>query len=680
MTFSTSAALSAVTEVTGLGGAIGCDFISTAQRLLFVEYSGNLSRFDMFPSATVVSSGTTVLQGTYTFDLDTGTEGGTGDIWWDQETDVARQMLPQNSAGVVNLGIVDFDALSSAALQSLPYSSTPIPGNNDSTNQLVDGDVFAVRTTSGNYAKVLVQSYGYDLTIQWVTYQPDPAYAVLGTGYEQPEDVRASSDGSFACVTERAGNLLQVDLSNADRVNATVIASGMNAPQQLFVDENAGLAYTVEYADSGALWRVDLNTSAMTAVLTGLDHAVGLVLSADRGYAYISEQSTGPDGGRVSRFRLGDGTRTPLATGLTAPFFLTWTTTGQTGLYCLQRDPANSLVTVDLAGGGAAVLGASLAFRPSCCSVVHPSLLLVTCEQELDLVALSVPSQADGPILEGIGFVPFDWITPAGLADTTDPDPGYFYQVQNAPFGGSLPVMVNFVRANAEGAAGFQVYVDGAVRTDQFSTAKWDGTEYQPVVISTTTIGGVADSYPVPSLTDLGLYIQPLPGCYLDSTTLSDGTLHTIQVSFFDEFGNLLETSPGLSILVDNRPCSVTLDQAAIAGASATTTCGLPAIQPGDDRDRPADHRIHGHPTGRLRHLGVLRHQVRRHAVPGTGGRSGAGDLPGVSGRCARSMHRCRLRGGGLGIRDRGDRMVAVQPVRPVGAGGLRTRTVAQCA
>jgi hypothetical protein len=583
MTISTSAAPSVLTEVTGLGGAIGCDFVSAAQRLVFVEYAGNLSRFDLFPAATVISSGVTVLHGTYTFDLDTGTEGGTGgaeDIWWEQETDVARQMVPQNGAGIVNLGVTDFTALPVAALQSLAYGPDPIPANDDPSNQLTDGDVFAVQTTSGNFAKVLVQSYGYDLTIEWVTYQLDPAYAVLGMCYEQPEDVRVSSDGSVAYVTERTGNLLLADLASADRANATVIASGMNAPQQLFLDENAGLAYTVEYADSGTLWRIDLNTSAMTAVLTGLDHAVGLVLSADGAYAYISEQSTGPDGGRVSRFRLSDGTRTPLATGLTAPFFLTWATAGQTSLYCLQRDPANSLVSVDLAGPGATVLTASLAFRPSCCSVVHPSLLLVTCDSELDLVTLSAPSQTDGPILEGIGFVPFDWITPAGLADTTDQDPSYFYQVQNAPFGAWMPVMVNFVRANAEGAAGYQVYADGVVRTDVFNTAKWDGTQYQPAVVKTTTVGGVPDCYPVLSLTDLGLYIQPLPGCYLDSTTLSDGNLHTIQVSFFDEFGNFLEASPELSILVDNRPCSVTLDQAAINGTSATTTCGYLPYDP----------------------------------------------------------------------------------------------------
>jgi hypothetical protein len=30
--------------------------------------------------------------------------------------------------------------------------------------------VFAVRTRGGSYAKVLVEGYGYDLRIRWVTY------------------------------------------------------------------------------------------------------------------------------------------------------------------------------------------------------------------------------------------------------------------------------------------------------------------------------------------------------------------------------------------------------------------------------------------------------------------------------------------------------------------------------
>ena len=127
-----------------LGGAIGCDFRSGLNQLLFVE----------FPSAMVVSQGTTVLKGTFTFDLETGIQGGVSanaDIWWDQMTTVARQMVPQNGAGILNLGAVDFDSLSASGLQKLPYGSTPIPGSNDATNKLVNGDVFAVRTNAGNF-------------------------------------------------------------------------------------------------------------------------------------------------------------------------------------------------------------------------------------------------------------------------------------------------------------------------------------------------------------------------------------------------------------------------------------------------------------------------------------------------------------------------------------------------
>src|ERR1017187_3740315 len=99
---------------TGLAGAIGCDFRRTLNQLVFVEYGGKLSRLNLFRSATVVNSGTAALKGTFTFDLDTGIEGGVGpgnDIWWDQQTAVARQMVPQNSSRILNIGVVDFNSV-----------------------------------------------------------------------------------------------------------------------------------------------------------------------------------------------------------------------------------------------------------------------------------------------------------------------------------------------------------------------------------------------------------------------------------------------------------------------------------------------------------------------------------------------------------------------------------------
>ena len=114
---------------TGLAGAVGCDFRRTLNQLVFVEFGGKLSRLNLFRSATVVNSGTIVLKGTFTFDLDTGVEGGVGpgnDIWWDQQTTVLRQMVPQSTARIINIGVVDFNAVTAATLQSLTYTATPI--------------------------------------------------------------------------------------------------------------------------------------------------------------------------------------------------------------------------------------------------------------------------------------------------------------------------------------------------------------------------------------------------------------------------------------------------------------------------------------------------------------------------------------------------------------------------
>ncbi len=372
--------------VTGLGGAIGSDFRRAQNQLVFVEYNGKLSRLNLFRTGTVVSSGTAVLKGTWTFDLDSGAEGGLGpnfDIWWEQKTAVLRTMTPLNAAKITNLGAINFNAITPDTLSSLTYSSTPIDGNNDPSNKLVMGDVFAVHTTSGNYAKVKVVSYGYNMTIQWVTYHLDSPYAVLGTGYNAPEDVKASSDGTHVYVTERGGDLVKVSLASANRAAATVVASGMTAPQQLFLDEVNGYAYVVEYAATGKLWQIALSTGTKTALLSNLQNAVGVVLSADRQYAYISEQTTGPEGGRVSRYRLSDGSRQSIAAHLTSPFFLTWMDASQTSLLVPQRDPANSILLISLTAGTSQVIATGVAVRPSSVAVVSPAELLICTDQTI---------------------------------------------------------------------------------------------------------------------------------------------------------------------------------------------------------------------------------------------------------------------------------------------------------
>ena len=557
----------------GLAGAIGSSLRVTQNQLLFVEFGGKLSRLDLMPHATLVSSGTTVLKGTFPFDLDTGAQGGVGaghDIWWEQQTQVKRQMVPQNAATLVNLGATNFAALNAASLQMLSYSTAPIPGSNDATNKLVVGDVFAVRTSQGNFAKVKVTSYGYDLGIQWVTYRLDPAYAVIGTGFNQPEDVEVSADNAHAYVTERGGTLVRVALANANRAEADFIVSGMAAPQQIALDEAHNAAYVVEYAVNGHLWRIDLVTRNRTAVVANLQNAVGLVLSADRQSAYVSEQGAG---GRVSRIDLASGAATLLATGLTAPFMLAWADESETSLLVAERDPANRITRISLTGDGASPVVASLPARPSSVAVMAPGRLLVCSDSVIARVDFaSVIFQPSGPLLMAIGFVPFDKIDKGtGLATT---DAGSSYLVKQAPFGGTLPLMINHQRAANDGASYFQVKIDGALRSDTWVADYWDGTQTVHKTTGPINVAGLPDFYPVHAISELFLWTSPALGMQMDTRNLANG-LRTITVDFFDGLGAYKESSPPLTIMINNQACVAVLTAPTLGGGVSSDPCGL---------------------------------------------------------------------------------------------------------
>jgi len=81
-------------------------------------------------NGTVASSGSRVIPGTYTFDLDAGVLSGAGaDIWWQQMTSTTRQVSRNNTATITNRGVVDFNSITVSQLQSYAYSTTPINGS-----------------------------------------------------------------------------------------------------------------------------------------------------------------------------------------------------------------------------------------------------------------------------------------------------------------------------------------------------------------------------------------------------------------------------------------------------------------------------------------------------------------------------------------------------------------------
>jgi hypothetical protein len=534
---------------TGLGGAIGSDFVQSRNQVYFVEFNGKISVLDLVrPLVSVVSQGTIEIKGTWIFDCETGTLGGlgaTGDIWWEQINTVKRQMVPQNNAKILNLGVVDFDDLTHAELQNLPYGTAPIIGNNDASNKLVNGDVFAVQTNVGNYTKIKVLHYDYNLKVQWVTYKVGPRYRVIGTGYTQPEDIKVTSGGRYAYVTERGGNFLRVDLTNANRPAAQVVTSGLTAPHQIALDEAHGQAYVPEFTGgaTGRIWRIDLSGGSKTAVFSGLQGCTGLLITKDLRFAYVAEQVSGAN--RVARINLATAQREILTSSLTAPFFMEWGDQFESRIILAERDPANRITMLDLSAAPVAVshLLTGVPNRPSSTVMTNPATMIVCCDSEIDQYDLSSALfSLAGPLFMGIGLVPVDHIINTGdnntdgYADTTD-NPGYILQVKDAPFGGTLAIMINHNAALLAGARYYKLFVNQVTPAatppmeprQSFSDYLWNSGSSS--FVPQTTGPDAGGFYPVRLPTQI--WYNPLLGYMLDTGILANG-LCVINIKLYD--------------------------------------------------------------------------------------------------------------------------------------------------
>jgi hypothetical protein len=342
------------------------------------------------------------------------------------------------------------------------------------------------------------------------------AYHVLGKGYTQPEDIAVTADGKTAYITERSGDLVRVSLASANRSSATVVTSGLNSPQQLALDEAHSNAYVVEFASPARLLRVNLVTGVKTALVSSLQNAIGLLMSADLSSAYITQQLTSGKG-TVTRYDLASSNSTLLYTSATAPlFYLTWAD--------LTTSPAT---VTSLATGVPA--------RPSSVAITTPTNLLICSDSvisDLDLTGGAFGSS--GPVFLGIGLVPITSIKNSspinpitdGLATTA---PGYYLQVKDSPFGSSLTLMINHagVYAAPLNARYYQLLVDGSQPLQSFDDYLWNGTAF--VLQTTSPLPG--GFYPVRSPGQL--WYNPTLGYILDTSILSNG-IHQISVKLFD--------------------------------------------------------------------------------------------------------------------------------------------------
>lgn len=298
----------------------------------------------------------------------------------------------------------------------------------------------------------------------------------IAAGFSHPEDVQLDLDHGLAYVTTRddpgtTGSLWKVVLSTGAK---SLVTFNLGAPQQLVLDVAHNKAYTVGYND-GRLRSIDLTTGVKTPIITGLGHPVGLAVTNDGKFAYVTEQDAPA---RISKIDLVLKTKvTNIVTGLTAPFFLAWADPTQNSLYVVERDPANRVSRIDITPSVRYDAITSLPFRPSAIAVRGAgSPAYVTTDSTIvktDLMALA------GPIFMGVGHVPADKIV-NGYATT---DPGYFYQVKHSPFGGTPNFFGNLVnfRSAPIGATHYEVLLskDGGPYTPlnlTWNMYKWNTT------------------------------------------------------------------------------------------------------------------------------------------------------------------------------------------------------------
>lgn len=528
----------------GLGGAIGSDYVQSKNQVYFVEFGGKLSVLDLVRQLdTIVFSGTATMAADTSLSLFNGTSAQGGQIRWDHTSpDGKLVMRPQGTCELSNIGTADFDAITQAELQNLSYSQQTKLRGEAPNNQLPNGTVFGVfnfdpsPVDNFDYVKVqVVQNAGGSIKVRWTAYRVKPRLRVLGTGYNQPEDIKVTSGGRYAYVTERTGNFLRVDLTNANRAAAQVIASGLTVPHQIALDEAHGQAYVPEFTGgaTGKIWRIDLSGGVKTAVYTGLQGCTGLLITKDLRFAFVAEQVSGAN--RVARINLATAQRDVLVTGLTAPFFMEWADEGESRIILPERDPANRIDMIDLTATPIKVanLLTGVPSRPSSVVMTKPGTMIVCCDSEIDQYDLSSSLfSLAGPLFMGIGLVPVDHIintgnnSTDGYADTTD-NPGYMLQVKDAPFGGGLAIMINHNAALLAGARYYKLFVNQVTPAasppmeprQSFSDYLWNAASSS--FIPDTTGPDAGGFYPV--RLPIEIWYNPLLGYMLDTSILANG-------------------------------------------------------------------------------------------------------------------------------------------------------------
>jgi hypothetical protein len=429
--------------------------------------------------------------------------------------------------------------------------------------------VYGVKiSTSGNFAKIRIYQQGTQTKMDWVTYGLGTAPIFVGAldGVPEPRDLVFTPDGEQAYVTavqgmftlRRTGSGLAspwergLDSTTLYQVNQTELSQ----PQQMYLDGNGVDLYVL---DESALWHVDTTNGTTTQVAAGFVSATGLVANKVGGTttAYICDQS-GLHAVDLTGRTLADPPITAGATPMIARTgdkgFLSWADGTHTILYMpVHGSPSGAVVRIDLESGEVSEI-TDVPAEPWTVEAVSDCDAYLASATEVGVLELCIP--ATGDLLMGIGHVPFQYISPVtGRADTT-PATGYFFQVRDVPFGGSLHLIMFHTGAWNVGIRGFRVslrnLVTGVSRviTHPFGDLLWNpiASLFMPTTVTATALGST-DKFPIRNPADR--WYSPYRAAIIP-TGMGDNGLNMLKIEFFDANGALVDTQER-TILVDNR-------------------------------------------------------------------------------------------------------------------------------
>jgi hypothetical protein len=277
-----------------------------------------------------------------------------------------------------------------------------------------------------------------------------------------------------------------------------------------------------------------------------------------------------------------------VVTSLTSPFFLSWTDLAQYAVYLVQRDPANSLVRVDLPSSTATPVITGLPFRPSGIAVnMMGGVAYISTDGKIVEVKLGTLPMGE-PVFLGVGHVPSTKISSDGYATTDASD---YIQVKDSPFGGTLYILGNLSNFLALGATHYQVTVSystgpppapgttPASLTLAWSTNHWNPvtSQFDPYPVAPDPAGGVNSSYYAIPTDYAGHAERWYPSFLMMKWPSGTNGWYTFQVNLFKKTGTTFTqlTSPfpsgnSLTVLIDNS--TATVDVVAIRQHGTTTT------------------------------------------------------------------------------------------------------------